>query len=1496
MFRSLFSVSILIGFLFLFSGDILSQVPTPTPVQYPTVPNDGHNICISMHPSCEMIAKDDVDVYRKTDSSNQLYFVRGNDINSGDVYLYSQSYLLGTMTESDCFCGPSNSPRQVIAYKSDINPTGIGVNIGTYYNQFYSAIQNKTFVSNLATVAVYTLPKDGAENAGESCGVGEPVNVTNGNMWIKHTDYSLPGVGENIGITRFYNSIGTNAGLFGLGWSTQYDESLGAYGDRMLRLNMPDGRAFYFGRNTLFESFKPISPQFYGYILKNPDNSYTLNFKDGRIHQFSAIGRLLWQRDRNANQTTLTYDTNANLTAVTDAFGRSLNFMPNPNGTIAQISDGLGVMASYEYFPSSNLLKTVTYSDGSKYKLEYIAIGGKMYLQTVKDALDNILETHQYDSSGRAFTSEKQGGTEKYTLDYTHSNDYEPYTTVTDALQRTTNFYFDKTKSRNVITKTEGLCNCGGGSQLMSYQYDDNLNKIKKTDGVGNITTMTYDADGNMLTETDLTGTKTYTYNSFGQVLTLTDQMGGLWVNTYDPNGNLKTATDALTYTTTFVYPTTNNKGLPDSIKDARNKVTKFKWFTASGLLQETEDANLKKTTFTYDARGRTKTTTNALLHTTQFNYFDDTQRKTEMIYPNGDKITYKRDIRQLLESVTDERGKITNYQFDAAYRLKLITDPLGHIREFEYDLMSNKIWQKDGIGNQTDFAYDEFNRLKEVLYPASTIGAIRLKERFEYDNIGRIKKQFDTANRLTEYAYNDVNRIMTVTNAELKQTRYTYNNRLQLVEVKDALNQIYTFTLDALGRVKNQTRAGATMSYEYDEAGNRTKRIDYEGRETFYYYDNLNRLDELSYGSPVGGIRVGDWGADYEYDDISRLTLAENYAGKVTFLYDNRNYVTQTKDVHQQYLNFVYDENGNRTQLKLNNTVHTGYVYDDVNRLTTLTDDANQNFTFGYDVANKLTTKTLPNGIVTSYNYDGMNRLKQLKHQQGSTVLADNNYSYNQANQISQITEPTQTKTFGYDNVDRLTSMTSPTLTSENYSFDEVGNRTSSHLSSFYNYEANNRLSESETHTRLNYDYNGNPSEITRPDSSTSFTWDYENRVVTANNGDEINFEYDALGRRVKRTKGTEITKFTYDGQDVVMDNVNNVITKYQNGLGIDNKLKLKSNGVSKYFLQDHLGSTTALTNSSGSVIESATYDSFGNSTNNLSTRYQFTGREFDTDLGLHYYRARFYDAKLGRFISEDPIGFAGGDVNLFAAVGNNPVNGNDPSGLSGNDFIENINEARFRAEQTIIDHVESPINFVVGFGDNASGGITRSIRKWQGIDNANLDCSLAYQAGEWASIAAQAVSGGVGLYRLGGKFALTAGLRNRSWIKFGYLTGDTIGATSKTGTIIIRRGLGKALTRETIAHELIHRFFTPRSGLFVKARQSLNIWGYESSQLLRATEEGIAEGYAAYRMSGSIRQSLIIGSQYPFVNGYVTVGGVATESGLLIGASSYLGYQAFH
>jgi RHS repeat-associated protein len=138
----------------------------------------------------------------------------------------------------------------------------------------------------------------------------------------------------------------------------------------------------------------------------------------------------------------------------------------------------------------------------------------------------------------------------------------------------------------------------------------------------------------------------------------------------------------------------------------------------------------------------------------------------------------------------------------------------------------------------------------------------------------------------------------------------------------------------------------------------------------------------------------------------------------------------------------------------------------------------------------------------------------------------------------------------------------------------------------------------------------------------------------------------------------------------------------KYVNGLGIDDKIRQTVNGQVLYFVQDHLGSTNALTDATGNVISSVTYDSFGNSTGNLATRYQYTGREKDAETGLHYYRARWYDSNLGRFLGEDPIGFAGDDINLYGYVWSSPINKTDSSGLFPS-------QKRFYHHQNIIRHV---------------------------------------------------------------------------------------------------------------------------------------------------------------------------------------------------------------
>jgi len=1080
-----------------------------------------------------------------------------------------------------------------------------------------------------------------ARDAGSpSChGVGKPVNVTNGNVYLQQTDYQLSGLGA-IDITRSYNSSSQNVGLFGRGWTSLYDETVTTASSSLLELRMPDGRVITGG----------ITPDFFGQIVKNGDGTYTVTFKDGRVHEFNSFGKLLSLRDVNGSQTTLAYGANGYLTSVTDPFGRVLTFTANGNGQILSISDGLGTIASYAY--DSDQLRSVTYADSSAYNFAYTSGGGGYVLTDVTDALGNTVEHHDYDSQARATTSEAQGGVERYTLSYVSQGE----TDVTDALGHLTKYFFHSVRGRNAVARTEGACGCGGGAQVKTWTYDDRMNVTTKTDALNHVTSYTYDANGNRLSETDSLGTATFTYNGLAEVLTATDKLSGVTTNTYDSRGNLLTTRDALNNTTTF---TNNTRGQMLTATDARGKVTTFTYDTVGNLTQS-KDANNITTFYFYDARSRLTKVRDGLSRNTLYAY-DAAGRINKVTHPDNSFVTFAYDLAGRRTTVTDERGNPTNYAYDSAYRLTSVTDALSHATSYGYDSMSNLTSMTDALSRVTNYEYDEFNRLKKTIYPPATTGATRLFDALTYDAAGNVTQRTDTAGRVTSYAYDNVNRLLSTIDADNQTTSFEYDALSRTTAVVDALNQHYQFAYDALGRQTGMTRGGVSMSYQYDAVGNRTQRTGYNGVVTNYAYDNLNRLTTITYPTRT---------ATYAYDPLNNLTRATNENGSVYIGYDNRYRVSSFSDPFYYGISYNYDTAGNRTKLKLNGATYATYTYDAVNRLTNLADSANQNFPHAYDAVNRLTGRSAPNSVTTTEAYDGLDRLTALTHATATTTLISNQYAYNDANNITSWTNASGNHAYGYDPVDRLTSAINSAQPNENYGYDGVGNRTASHLSASYSYQPFNRLTNTATAT-YSYDNNGNLLSKTNASGTTNFTWSEENQLkqVTLPGGLTVNYKYDALGRRIQRTTSAGANeRYVYDGHDVLVDlNADwSVATTYLSDLGIDNKLRQTSatTGVS-YYLTDHLGSTAAFTNAAGNVIEQRTYDSFGNSTVSTRTRYGYTGRERDPDTGLLYYRARFYDPQVGRFISEDPAGLSAA-INSYSYTANNPIWAYDPLGLS--------------------------------------------------------------------------------------------------------------------------------------------------------------------------------------------------------------------------------------
>jgi RHS repeat-associated protein len=218
--------------------------------------------------------------------------------------------------------------------------------------------------------------------------------------------------------------------------------------------------------------------------------------------------------------------------------------------------------------------------------------------------------------------------------------------------------------------------------------------------------------------------------------------------------------------------------------------------------------------------------------------------------------------------------------------------------------------------------------------------------------------------------------------------------------------------------------------------------------------------------------------------------------------------------------------------------------------------------------------------------------------------------------------------------------------------------------------YNSSNQLTSTPDAT-YTYDNNGNVLTKTDASGTTTYNWDFEDRlssVVLPGSGGTISYRYDPMGRRIQKISPTGTVNYIYDGANIVeeLDASGNVLAKYTQGQGVDEPLAVTRSGSTSYYQADGLGSITSLTNSSGAIVGTYTYDSFGNQTTSTGTvvnPFRYTGREFDTETGNYFYRARYYDPTTGRFLSEDPDGFAAG-INFYPYAENNPLRFRDPSG----------------------------------------------------------------------------------------------------------------------------------------------------------------------------------------------------------------------------------------
>ena len=306
---------------------------------------------------------------------------------------------------------------------------------------------------------------------------------------------------------------------------------------------------------------------------------------------------------------------------------------------------------------------------------------------------------------------------------------------------------------------------------------------------------------------------------------------------------------------------------------------------------------------------------------------------------------------------------------------------------------------------------------------------------------------------------------------------------------------------------------------------------------------------------------------------------------------------------------------------------------------------------------------------------------------------------------------------TMGYDSLGRIKAQsewadvsTDPALVAslgqstytslQPFTYDPVGNLTAAGNTSYQDDpEGNptnngavigpgNRLQEDANYT---YSYDGEGNLVRKVAKTGSIQWDYSydeaNRLIRVTETDtsqnqvilQVDYSYDALGNRVERVQTSggvqSIQRYAYDGQNVWgdFDGSDVLQTRYLRGAAVDQLFGRVDTAGSQIYWDwtDRLGSIRTWTDATGTPVAFLNYDAFGNPDPKFFVarsfdvgRYGFTGREYDSSTGLQYNRARYYDPSTGRWISQDPLGMAAGDTNLYRYVGNSPTNLTDPTG----------------------------------------------------------------------------------------------------------------------------------------------------------------------------------------------------------------------------------------
>jgi RHS repeat-associated protein len=1013
------------------------------------------------------------------------------------------------------------------------------------------------------------------------------------------------------------------------------------------------------------------------------------------------------------------------------------------DGHLTQVIDGRGIETRYEYDAQGReTKKTAAWGTAVAAVTEtsYDAAGRVTEVRSPRffdsadtEGFNKAKENWTYDGAGRVATHTEAAGSAVAAT--------ESFTYFADGRQKTHTDYRGK-----VWTNIDDTC-CGKSTASKnplghgSIRNTDPQRRVVHTVTVANVDTHT----ANMLDPVNAStlSESTTRYDSLGRTIATTTWLTprGQIDPLSPPIAGLNGVPAADGLTTQYLYDDNladgfgldSSTGVSPVIAPSSNPTWKVSLASAITKLAAAETAGGAALTFNATSPGRASVVINAenevsftisdasgrtVMSGKLDNFTGTANNLLTWSCQAHDTVTNVAGFGNCLESRSiDALGKVTKTLTDGAGRALRSIDQLNNATVFTYDAAGNQLSVRDPNNVGQDVVYDSLGRAGLTTDTASHT------TNSTYDKAGNKIAAIDGKSQTTTYKFDSRGRQLSQTDRIAGVTSYTYLSSGQLGSLTDAQGQVTSYTYDDAGGklteqypdhtggTSGQTTYG-TVTFVLDPAGRVSRKQDQKGDTCTFNYDLAGRLSNRQYrtaaNSPSGTIADSD---QFSYDKAGRMLTA--YAGRynntVGYSYDSasRKKTESLTIAGQTYTTQTgYNARGELTQYTYPDGAVVERTYTDRGELNHLKHAGTTIDTRVYDNSGRQTSSTYNNGVVETRAYGTDNTLTSINFGGSGTAIGNLTYAWdNNHNKTSETITGTMSNygftipTNGYDNEDRLVSFNRTSGLTQSWNLSAVGD---------WNSVTTNGTAQTRTHgpthellsgagQNVSTDVNGNITAIPaalRPNaSSLTSTWDFDNRMVSADVGSngsvEVSHQYDALGRRVARTAAGSTTVFVQAGQQTIADYVSGTAPasstyRYVYASYIDEPVMRwqTSNSTALYYHRNQQYSVYAVTNSSGVVQERYAYSAYGVPTianasgtvltaSAISNRYLYTGREWDNDIQQYHYRARMYDASLGRFCSRDPIGYHSFDLNLTRFVFGQPLIQLDPLGLRCTTYV---------------------------------------------------------------------------------------------------------------------------------------------------------------------------------------------------------------------------------